>query len=249
MNEEPIEAQLDWHFRADAGLERLRRRLRVEARPRPRLVPLVRRFAAVAALLLVTFSLTGRFAPIPDHEGLDVVGVLRPGGNEAHVPARAIPQSKAMVLQLEKDIAPDFRTRMRGTLPKLAEGSRVDLSLEVTNHGGRSLTLHVGGERTLLRLDLSGPGVFTLFGSSLRDGSTPPFLAVQAVKLEPGAKFVLPIPHLIGGRRGELQGVYWDRPGSYSLQVVYRVTTVDDLGRARDLYVRGAPISFEVTSP
>ncbi len=101
----------------------------------------------------------------------------------------------------------------------------------------------------MLRLDLRGPGVVTRFGSSLSDGSTPPFLVEQSVQLEPGGRFVLPIPHLIGGRHGALQGVYWNRPGRYTLQAIYRVIAVDDLGRGRDLYVRAAPISFEVPPP
>ena len=235
MNEEPIEAQLDWHFRADAGLERLRRRLRAEAKPRPSVVPFVRRFAAVAALLLVTFGLTGKFAPLPDGERSDVVAVLHGTDREAVAPARGGLEPKAMA-----------QSRFQRALP---EGPRVDLSLEVINTGGRPLTLHVGGERTSLRLDLRGPGVFTLSGPELSGGATPPFLVKQSVHLKPGASFVLPIPHLIGGRRGALRGVYWERPGRYTLQAVYRVSAVDDLGRARDLYVRGEPISFEVSSP
>lgn len=224
MNEEQL---LDWHYRADAGLTRLKQRLRVEAKPRRRFEGFSRRLVAVAALVLVLFGLANGLGPLPVNGGEEVVGVLGPFAQAIPAPARGGPEA----LKLDRGL-----------------GQPVNLTLEVFNLDKRPRTLLVGGLRTSLQLELSGPGVIRLSSADLKD-VTPPFLMEQAVRLEPGARFSLAIPYLIGGRRGALEGVSWNRPGRYTLKVLYRVTSLDDLGRERDLYVHGGDYSFTVPPP
>jgi hypothetical protein len=251
-----LEAQLDWHYRTDAGLKRLQARLRQEAR-KPRVPAFVRRFASVAALLLVLFGLTSRLSSPDGEQPAIVPGVVallepEPGFPEHAVVKNLTRDNLAPPAVLQSRLAArTFMLNLAGRSPEeyrrelraagLPRGPRVDLALEVRNDSTQPLVLHVGGERTLLRFDLRGPGTLTLFGK----GESPPFLEPRTVKLDPDASYYLPIPYLIGGRPDRLQGVYWTAPGRYTLAVHYRVG-VEDEGRTRDLNVSTPPMTIEV---
>lgn len=241
-----LEAQLDWHYRAGAGLDRLKTRLRQEGKPYARVLPFVRRFAAVAALLLVTLGLTSRLTSPGDQRQGTIPGVfasLMPARDsrvlehaiaKPAAPNRAAPEARAA---LTVPPVPDRLLALRGG--QLPAGPRVDLLLEVHNGSGKPIALDAGGPRTMLRLDLRGPATKSLFGKA----DAPPFLERRLVRLEPGESYFLPIPYLVGGQRGQLQGVYWTRPGRYTLSVLYRVGLAEE---RKDLYVSSPPIVLDV---
>jgi hypothetical protein len=252
-----LQAQLDWHHRADAGLARLQGRLRREAR-RPRVPALVHRLAAVAALLLVIFGLTSRLSPPGVQRPGSVPGVVALLEPDPGFPEHAVVQSltrdklappavvksdaaqRTFLLNLAGRSPEEYRRQLRAS--GLPRGPRVDLALEVRNDGRRPVVLHVGGERSQLDLDLHGPGVLTLSGK----GEAPPFLESRPpVKLDPGASYYLPIPYLIGGRPEQLQGVYWTAPGRYTLSVHYRVGAEVD-GQVCDLDVTSPRMTIDV---
>jgi len=250
-----LQEQLDWHHRADAGLQRLQARLRREAR-KPRVPAFVGRLAAAAALLLVTFGLTSRVSP-PDEERSSIFpGVVAQLEPDPEFPEHAVVKNLSRDTPAPPMVEPARRGRTFTLDPGrqsrtaylrqtgLPPGPRVDLALEVRNETGRPLVLHVGGERSMLRLDLRGPGLLTLSGKD----EPPPFLMPRTVQLDAGASYYLPIPHLIGGRPEQLQGVYWTAPGRYTLSVRYRVG-VEDAGQMRDLSVSTPPLSIEVRAP
>jgi hypothetical protein len=254
--DEPVEALLDWHYRADAGLSRLRRRLRAEKKRPAAVLQFARRFAAVAALLLITWVLVGGLSPlsgpalIPASDvvaslqrdtGLPDHAVVRSFALEKFMPGRAAEEAAFKTFPFQETDLPS-RLQRGDTLPR---GPRVDLLLEVHNRGQRPLELKVGRERTWLRLDLEGPGTQTLLGARMADSQMPPFLSERAIQLQPGSSYFLPIPYLIGGRRGELQGVYWTAPGRYRLTVHYRVGAWDG-SENRDLVVDSPPITIEI---
>jgi hypothetical protein len=214
-------------------------------------LPFARRFAGVAALLLVTFALAVGLGPHPGPETSSVVVATLVPGPEADAAVRFTPdrpgprhtQEAAMKATSAFDPALVAALAQRESL--VPKGPRVGLLLQVTNRAGRPLTLEVGGDRTELRLDLRGPGVVTRSGPGVRGGGELPFLSRRSVRLVPGASYLLPIPYLVGGSRGRLRGVYWDRPGRYTLTASYRVGAVE--GRARrDLYVEGPPRVIDV---
>jgi hypothetical protein len=254
LNDEELEATLDWHYRADAGLERLRRRLPTAGGRRVQVLHFARRLAAVAALLLITIGLVGGLSPVPvagpsqevvaflQHD-LGLAGRVVPQhlAQEKFAPVLPAQEASVRTFFLDRDPQPVRVTREGNRLPL---GPRVDLTLEIRNRGPRPLTLQVG-ERTFLRLDLNGPGTRTLVGSSTLDGKPPPFLTEQLVPLKPGASYFLPIPYLIGGQASRLQGVYWTAPGRYTLSVDYRVGVVEGT-ETRELRVLSSPMQLEV---
>jgi hypothetical protein len=254
--DEPVESLLDWHFRADAGLSRLRRRLRSEKKRPAVVLKFARRFAAVAALLLITWGLVGGLSPLSG-PGLvpssDVVATLqRDSGLPDHAVVKAFNLEKLMPGRGTEEAAFKTFTFQEGDPPsrrqrgdKVPPGPRVELLLEVHNRGQRPLELKVGGQRTRLRLDLEGPGTQTLLGVKMADGQLPPFLSERSIQLQPGSSYFLPIPYLVGGQRGELQGVYWTAPGRYRLTVHYRVGAMDGSAE-RDLVVDSPPTTIEV---
>src|SRR5262249_33740299 len=116
---ERLSALLDWQHRADESLLRLKGRLR-EVRRRRAVLPIVRRFAAAAALLLVTIGLTAW--PSPTHEEEPSITVALVAGGE-----EAVPGPRAKALPAREELA----TTMQ----------RVDLALEVKNQGDRVISL------------------------------------------------------------------------------------------------------------
>jgi hypothetical protein len=234
-----ISAQLDWHYRADAAVARFRKRLRKDERKlHTRVLTVVSRFAAAAALVLVTFALTG----VPDNRPEIVPGVLSLLQNrEAMVPE---PEIAKMLFRdrASPTLLIQFAPLKQSRAGRLPLGPRFDLQLEVHNDRTRPITLDVGGETTLLRFDLRGPETRTLSGNA----DSPPFLVRHEVRVNPGERFLLSIPHLIGGTHGRLQGVYAAAPGRYTLKVFYRVGLKDE---PRDLVVSSPPLTIDVKAP
>lgn len=195
---------LDWHFRADDGFGRLAVVLQQEQRRVApwRIVPFARRLAAVAAVLLVLFGLSGWLAPRPEER----------------------PALVATLRQARPEIAPAAGHKLQAVARKgkPPQPPRIDLALEVRNRGDRPLYLDVGGPGTELSLDLRGPGALRLPAAGVPE---PPFLTPRRVRLAPGASYALPIPHLVGGSRGRLYALSWTAPGRYTLTVRYRVGT------------------------
>jgi hypothetical protein len=219
-------------------------------------LPFARRFASVAALLLLTLGLTSRLSPPGEERPAtiqDVYAQVVPGTRD--IPEKGVvmklahdkpapepgPRARALTFRLPENYRSPQPYRRGLRLAGLPDGPRVDLSLEVRNEGKQSLVLQIGSERTQLRFDLQGPGTLTLFGQ----GSPQPFLRQGKVTLEPGEAYLLPIPHLIGGRPSQQQGVYWTAPGRYTLSVHYQVE-VEEGGRNRELNVSTPPLSLDV---
>jgi hypothetical protein len=167
-------------------------------------LPLIRRLASVAALLLVVVGLCGWLAPGPE-EAPTVTVALRPVSRTAE---------HALVARVQ---VPAMKARPQVPL--------VDLSLEVRNRGPLPLDLDVGGKGTELLLELHGPGVVRLSASDVAGVPEPPFLTPGRVRLAPGASYSLPIRHLVGGTRGHLYGLSWTEAGTYTLTARYRVGT------------------------
>jgi hypothetical protein len=221
---------LDWHFQAEEGFARLAATLQQEQRrvaPR-RLLPFARRLAGVAALLLVLFGLANWLAP-PAEERPVLVASLRqagpdiaPGAEPKHQAVAAVVRTFALKRGNQSPEA--YRQALQAAALKgqLPPPPRIDLVLDVRNRGDRPVYLDVGGPGTELELELRVPGTLRL---PLPANSEPPFLTQRRVRLGPGASYRLPIPSLIGGRRGSLYGLYWTAPGRDTLAVRYRVST------------------------
>lgn len=257
-----LEGELDWHYRAGAGLERLRGRLRNERRAKPQ-AAVLRRLAAVAALLLVTLglflpfqgnkptgtTLDGVFAEL--HDSRDIATGTRKLAHEMAVPAARNDRMRVTWTLPAENFDKDqnqMRQQLRASLPRLPDGPAVPLSLVIVNQRQQPITLHFGDERTQLTLDLRGRDTLTLLGNQTVSGRTPEFLKRRDVFVPPGKHHVLEIPHLVGGGSGQLRSVYWLAPGSYMLSAMLRVR-LSEQGQLHEIHVRTEPVTIEVTSP
>lgn len=211
-----LQALLDQRFRQDAALARLTARLKADVRPPPaaRTLPFARRFAAVAALLLVTFGL-GLWLSPPRASAPPLQLTLATGldrGPEA-VPARG-KLEKAVVLE---DAAPVMAEAVRKAK---AEGDwplppRVGVWLTVTNPGPAAVELDVGGPDFRCVLDLRGPGVHA---EPVADPAFVPFRR-RAVVIAPGGSLTLRVERLASQRGGQVSYLYPTGKGDYSLRV------------------------------
>jgi hypothetical protein len=241
-----VQALLDLHNQAPAGLARLKKRIDQEDRflrqPR-RVPPFASLVAAAAALVLLTFGLTGGGPQQPETIAADVLagpGAVRTMKSNIgmaemaqHAPAdarfaNAIPlgseETLTVVLDRRGKTAEEYRHYLRerqraGALPI---PPTLDLSLELHNPGPAEKTLHLEDERASLSLDLQGAGVLRLGVPG--EGVTP--FPPNTIRLEPGRSQPLPI-RMIEGNRRQVQYLYWTEAGEYTLTVRLRVPASD----------------------
>jgi ferric-dicitrate binding protein FerR (iron transport regulator) len=242
-------ALLDLRWQEPERLRRLAERLAAEEEPRRlvrRFPPGVRRFAALAALLLLAVGplcwLSPPVATVADG-GLaialqqeDVRGLpaaQMKAGNEG---AREGPKTAPAGVQ------GDLRFAMAGDHRSPPE---VDLALELRNTTDSEMRVEVAGPRTELRLALQGPGV------KVTQAHEEPSQAAKAetVTLKPGQSHTLRITRLEDGPPGARRQLYWTEPGDYTLTA--RITTVTSspgLGERR-ITARSAPVTIHVGGP
>jgi hypothetical protein len=235
-----VALDLQW---SNAAQQRLRQRLREEmtpARPKKMVLPLVHRAAAIAALVLLTISLSWmleRDLGLPSQSSLQLV--LLAGGNgkleSKLADAAAIRMKGAMAREKAKTLAEstitipapekagaDFRQELllakgEGQLPP---PTALPLVLALQNGGKRTLTVQLGGEAAELTLEIDGKGVMRLPAIGAAE---PDILRPRTVQLQPGEKFSLQLDRLVEGSRGHLEYVYLTEPGNYTLTARCRV--------------------------
>jgi hypothetical protein len=222
-----LQGLLALHWNAVA-LQRLRQRIEREAvAGRRRLVlPWVRRAAAVAAVLLVTFGLVlllPRGEPPGEAPRLTLAvlvasteGPQSKGSPEtvARVPAKLAPGAMmAMIQQADGQTGAAFREELTRAQQagKLPLPPRVPLELALTNSGTRPVEVELGGT---LGLDVEGKGVVRL---SAEQAAPPDYLHPQTRWLAAGARWTVPVDRLIAGTPGRLEYIYLTEPGDYTV--------------------------------
>jgi hypothetical protein len=265
---------LDLRLREPDLRRRLQARVQAEAlrrRRRATVLPFVRRFSAVAALVLLTFGLTNRLGPplASDSEDVStpVVARLLPLRRFALAPDHpAVPEAvraakEEDLLAMKKEDAPSrtltvqalkasgatLREQLRaglatGRLPP----PQVDLELTFFNRGPGDLTLSLD-ERTEVEIDLQGPRVVTLPAAAV-----PPRLPIpeQTLRLPAGQGRAVPLTRLTSvSPRGTFYS-YWTEPGEYELRVRLRAEALFEMAGARHrpvlVTVTSQPITVQV---
>jgi hypothetical protein len=240
---------LDLHFQEPDRLRRLHDRLRAEdARRGVRRQPVVRRVSALAALVLLTFTLSWWSGSVVRHSPGDTAGTLAlsirraPGPERAPAVAmvRGNPQAREQpyILDLGGGTPEELTRRLRADegSDRLPPPPAVNLTLVLRNTGHRPLRVAVGGETTELRLVLQGPGVVRV---RARAQVVPEQLAPGVVTVLPGRELTLQVPRLIEGSRDGVRYVYWTRPGDYTLTVHYRLAVAPAPAGARRAVIPG----------
>lgn len=234
---------LDLHW-SHPGQQRLRERIERDERRKQRVqvaMPFVRRFAAVAALVLLTLGMS-RLLPReqgrPIAPGLELATqVVHDGGpNLKREPVEAVfaPQIKTSAV-VRLDLAGKSNDEYRRQLMQAARKGdlplppMVRLAFTLRNTGKRNLDIRLGDSTTELRLDIRGKGVIRLPTVS---GIKPPVLEPRTLSLRPGETYNFRIDRLIAGSRGQLEYVFLTEPGEYTLiahlqlTVAHTVTTL-----------------------
>jgi hypothetical protein len=203
-----LQGLLDAHFGQPAALARLEARVKAEARRSapapPRGLPF-QRFAAIAALLLVTFGL-GLLLPPPAANtsfGLQLALEDRAALIPA-LPARGGPEKMAV------DIL-EGKRRGKWPLPP-----RVDLELIVRNPGTTPIEMDVGGDDFRCEIELSGPGKVQRHAPA-----RPEYVPFPAEKqtIEPGGTLKLRLERLASQWGRRVTYYYPTVPGDYVLRV------------------------------
>jgi hypothetical protein len=230
-------ALLDVHWNS-AGLRRLHQRIEVESRRtrrRQAVRPFVRRFAAVAALVLATLGISfllPRESPPEVVPGLQLAALVvgedkmekrQPVGG-AH--GRNDPGSQAAVvvqLPLASRGGETYRQQLVQALltGNLPPPPAVPLAFALKNTGERPLRVRLGDSATELHLDIQGNGIVRIPSVGVAE---PAFLQARTQWLQPGATLVLRIDRLIDGSRGRLEYIYLTEPGEYELTARLQLT-------------------------
>jgi hypothetical protein len=249
---------LDLHWQAPAALERLHARLedaRQEEQAAPdgavisfrpvRLVSFVRRFAAVAALLL-TPSGIGLLFPSASAPSLPELAVaVVPAERQALVPAvpsRGGPEKVVPMAEASKTLLMPLAWAAKDHRGKRIPAPEVNLDFRIDNQTVVPLYLEVGGEDFALLLDLQGPGV--------REEVLPvqPQPAHSEV-VAPGGHHTIPISRLESRWRDRVRYSSWTRPGEYTLTVRVRLRVREGDGLTEVRMLTAPTRTIEVLGP
>ncbi len=154
-------------------------------------------------------------------------------------------------LDLGGKTAAEFRKLLETAVPA-PEPPQVDLEMQLKNTGDKKITLLVGGDETLLLMNLKGPGAVTVnskldFDDNLKQA--------KRVTLAPGESSTMPIKRLAFGRRLVGKYAYWLEPGDYTLTIEYRTAvsppppnTKEQPANFGQVPVISAPIQLKVVA-
>jgi len=117
----------------------------------------------------------------------------------------------------------------------------VDLTLKITNTSEKAVKFEVGGDSSLLTLELKGPGAVTW---ERMIPMTREFRMGTPVTLEPGKSYEMKISSLAAGERGMTQYSYWTEPGDYSVGATLSVTQE---GKDKPTLVKAEGVKLKVT--
>ncbi len=239
---------LDVHFHQDRALRRLAQVLAAERTPRqqrPVVLSFVQRFAAVAALVLVTFGLTVGLMPLLGPERWSP-----PQLNASLVPRRSAEMVRVAPGKRAAKDAVTLHAKSLAELKKAVEAGRqplpprIDLDLVLRNPGPAPLEVQVGGPGFALVPEVAGQRVLA------RSCPWPDFVPFPPRKLTiaPGGSAVLRVERLAAQIDGRAQCLYPTAGGEHTLRI--RLRTV--AGRPgwpasrRALKVEAGPITLVV---
>jgi hypothetical protein len=230
-----LQGMLDLHWNEASRLQRLHERIEEADRPvlriRPRVMPFVKRFGSLAALLLVAVGLMLVF-PRGETDQPEVemgAAVVRSVGEaEAMKVAPAVRMADAHLQEAVALPAHQSGAGFRRDLldakhnQKLIAPPALGLTVELKKTRSRPVEVQLDDD-TELRLDVDGPGVMRL---PAPPGTEPRFLLPQTLRLRLGEGcdgFTLSIDRLESGSRRHLEYVYLTEPGEYVLTARLRV--------------------------
>ena len=95
----------------------------------------------------------------------------------------------------------------------------IDGELVLKNTGKDAVTINMGGDGSMVQLDLTGPGAVTMPSMMMM---TMEFRMGKNVEIAPGKSVTIPIKSLAHGRRNISKYTYWTKAGTYELKATYK---------------------------
>lgn len=136
---------------------------------------------------------------------------------------------------------------------RLLSPTRCELDLVIKNKGKTSIKIWIGGDGTLLGLDLKGPGAITL---DTKVKPEPGKIPAEIVTIAPGQLHRIPLTSLSHGRRLEAKFTYISEIGNYRLAATFKTAVSPAPEKSRDVapgfgevILKSAPIEFRVRRP
>jgi hypothetical protein len=136
---------------------------------------------------------------------------------------------------------------------RLLSPTRAELELEIKNKGATPIKIWVGGDGTLLSLDLKGPGAITL---DTKAKPAPGSIPAEVVTIQPGKSHLIPLTTLAHGFRLESKYTYISEIGSYQLSATFTTAVSPAPPESRgvssgfgEVKLKSLPIVFRVRRP
>jgi hypothetical protein len=130
----------------------------------------------------------------------------------------------------------------------------VAMALEIRNTGPTALKIWVGGDATLLTLDLQGNGARSAVANRPRPtGAVPPVV----VEIPAGKSYRMPLKSLASGFRNEAAYAYITEGGLYSLSATFRTSVLPAPPNAKmeqkngfgEIILKSAPLKIRAVKP
>jgi hypothetical protein len=220
-----VQGLLDVHFGQEAALSRLGERIKAETR-RNRAAPpwtiSIRRFAAVAALLLVTFGLGLLMSPAAQRATMGLQISLE----ETALLGPQVPGPDRVKLEkMGRDFLDAEAMQKAKRTDKWPLPQRVGVAIVVKNPGPTPVELEIGGRDFRCEINLSGPGPVQRHAPA-----RPKFVPFPPGKetIKPGEKVKLRLERLAEQRGERVWYLYPKVPGDYQLRVHLEATARRD---------------------
>jgi hypothetical protein len=160
---------------------------------------------------------------------------------------RLIAKQDTYVLDLNGKSAEEYRKQIDAIVPdkgKPPPGPKVDLVLEISNPSDKEATIWIGGDNTLLSLELKGPGAVSKL---LTMQQTADIKVSKAIPIPAGKTYSRPITDLAYPLPRQNSQWYWTSPGEYTLSATWKLSTAARDGKGPTLVA--VPIKLHVTTP
>jgi hypothetical protein len=165
---------------------------------------------------------------------------------------RLISKKASYPLDLGGQTAEAFRKQLREaeTSGKVPPPPAVQLVLELRNTSDKDIQVQLGGDNSVLLLNLKGPGAVSI---EPRRAFTREFRIGRPVTIAPGKSTTIPVNSLSYGFRMQAKQAYWVEPGEYTLSASYRLPVAPAPKGAEDagdgfgiVTVTSAPVKIRV---
>ena len=207
----------------------------------------------ISAVVIVATALFAVAAPKEDSRDEKAVATTEPKGLPLEL--RIVSEGANWQLDTRGEQPFKFQQMIREGEKSgaLVPATRVELQLEIRNTGISEIRIWVGGDDTLLSLDLQGTGPMMV---SSKVKPTPGVVPPVVVTIPAGKSHKIPLTSLAHGFRNQAKHTYITEIGDYQLSATYKTAVSPAPSGSRrlaadfgEVILKSAPIEFYVKRP